>query len=185
MAGGPDRVNVGNNNSVSAIQGKLYIENSSINPSIRNTINIYDSADLTTRTANLSTTTSLPSDPGPRFGSITGLEPGVAAINFTFSDTSAVYITSYANSLTFNVAPTASVSTNSYYVPWVYDNNTKVNHWNKRGQALTLGCQRLKPLFFRHRRERMNSVSASTRKLTNAQKSLALRGQKPDVQVSR
>ena len=128
VAGGPDHVIVGNNNSVSAIQGTLNIENSSNNSSIRNTININNSADATPRNVSLNYLATNPDafeqDNDP-WGQIIGLAP--AAINFENDDTSVVNITSAPGSLTFiYVAPNEMSGVNPW-VPVVNNNGKKVN----------------------------------------------------------
>jgi Calpain family cysteine protease len=82
-SGGADVINVGSTGSVQGILGRLYLQNS---PS-HDTVNVYDSADTTARTATLNTYTS----GAYNWGSITGLAP--ATINYKYNETGSVNLT--------------------------------------------------------------------------------------------
>ena len=95
-SGGVDTVNVGNAGSVQGILGALTVQN----PPSFDTLNVNDSADTTARTVTLSTFAS----GGTNWGSITGLAP--AAINYNYTDTSSVNITTGSGNDTVNVLAT-------------------------------------------------------------------------------
>ncbi len=101
--GGDDTINVGNSGSVQGILGTLNLWNQ---PRY-NTINVNDSADTTARTVTLNTYSS----GGANWGSITGLAPDDAAIDYKYADTSSVSITAGRAADTFYVLATGVPTT--------------------------------------------------------------------------
>jgi hypothetical protein len=115
-SGGPDTVIVGNDHSLQGINGTLNIEN----PPYLTTLIVDDAADPTPQTATLDTFT--PSGDTP-WGSITGLAP--AAINYEYTDTSSVSITTGLAADAVNVHATGATTnlSSANGLNWVYVGN--------------------------------------------------------------
>jgi hypothetical protein len=105
VGGGTSTINVGTGGTLQSIAGALNLEN----PAAKNTVNIDDSADATTRTVTLSSFTAPTSDSqgnNDSYGKIQGL--GAADVNYELQDTGNLMLKGGSGNNTFNIGSSSA-----------------------------------------------------------------------------